>query len=270
MWKDPHREVHIVQDEGLPQPAVCTEAEQDDVQDKTAMQKTRSLRVSMFEQEIGHDHDVGKTNTMEATALKKILKEIDHNGHGELSVQDMLTAFKSLNASREQNKRLLKIVLGIIFFSVVAMSLMFGVTYAAVQASKDSKPTSFGVLETISGTPVTVSVTGYDVEPWQIPSQSFDFMASMKTFQMWGGDGKMHFYTIFGFTWTNSTYMQLFSALGDVITIDGKTVVAKGKDGVVTTNQGSAEGGNDPVIVPALVSAAKPVSKARKAGGGGQ
>lgn len=202
-----------------------------DVSGQRASKKVKgSISIKMFEEEIMLDGNGGKP-TEEEQALCKTLKEMDIDGDGTLSIRELLNLSKSLNNSRTQNKQLMKLVVGITVLAVVAMALMFGVTYSAVQAAKDSKPSSSGQLQTMSGTPVSVSLTTYNLQSWQIPAQPFDVIEELKSFKMWGDDEKFHVYTIAGFSWTNSTSMQLFSHLGDVIAIEGRSVAVTTMDG---------------------------------------
>jgi len=77
---------------------------------------------------------------------RKLVKELDADGDGAISIEEFATAINSLRDARFTNKNLTKVIIGLLFISALLIASMFGVSSAAARMAKDTNIDDNGTL----------------------------------------------------------------------------------------------------------------------------
>lgn len=89
--------------------------------------------------------------------LQEALSEFDIDGGGVLRVEDIVQAAKLYRDSQDVRKKLYKLLLGLGVFVFLLLGAITGLTAAMVELSKDTKPSSSGVM-TLKGSDTLAKV----------------------------------------------------------------------------------------------------------------
>ena len=113
------------------------------------------LKIADIEKELDRDGD-GKISKNEANLLRT-LKEADVDGDGEIKVGELLSLAHSMHQQTKANKRLGKMVWGILAMSLLFCGVTFAICLAAVEAAKDSRPSASGIVMSAGSKPLPLA-----------------------------------------------------------------------------------------------------------------
>ena len=162
--------------------------------------------------------------------MQYTLKTFDVDGDGTVGLTELARAAELYENEKKSNKNLKRMMVGVILACLVFCAVMLGLMLAANEASKDSKPEKSGKLKTTDGKDVSVAASTYTLKVHELPRAPIETLRQVKDYAV-TVDGKHYQYTITGFEWHSEEKMQLFSARGDVIHIDGGKAFIKKADG---------------------------------------
>jgi hypothetical protein len=107
-----------------------------------------SISIADLQKNIDVDGD-GQIDPEEAEILE-LLKSMDVDGDGTIGIRELVSLGNTLQQSKEQVGQLKKLVIAVVCLALVFCGVMFVVCFAAVEASKDSKPDDSGKLKTVA------------------------------------------------------------------------------------------------------------------------
>ncbi len=98
--------------------------------------------------------------------IERHIASYDVDGSGTFDVAEVKQIVKDLEKSEEEVGRMKWIIMGIIFLSICGFAAMFGVTIAANEVSKDSRPNESGAMIDNDGNLVQTGTEQADGERW--------------------------------------------------------------------------------------------------------
>ena len=91
------------------------------------------------------------------------LRSMDVDGDGTISLRELVNLGAKLNQQREQAEFYKKVAFGVMIIAMLAILAVFLACFAAVEAAKDSRPGSDGVMKTVvtGKDPKVIATAGY-------------------------------------------------------------------------------------------------------------
>lgn len=152
------------------------------------------------------------------------LRSMDVDGDGTISLKELVNLGAKLNEQRDQAKFYKKVAYGVMVVAILAIAAVFLACFAAVEASKDTRPGDDGVMKTVTvgSDPKVVATAGYQetIALTALHSASFATLRGIKDVGFKVGK-RLYQYTITGFeqdiNTDGSSNVRLFTSRGDSI-----------------------------------------------------
>lgn len=190
--------------------------------EKTGRIKEVSISLADLAKNIDIDGD-GEIEPDEQEILDT-LRSMDVDGDGTISLKELVNLGARLNEQRDQAKFYKKVAYGVLVVAVLAISAVFLACFAAVEASKDARPGSDGVMKTVTvgSDPKVVATAGYQeaIALTALHAASFATLRGIKDVGFKVGN-RLYQYTVTGFeqdiNTDGSSNVRLFTSRGDSI-----------------------------------------------------
>lgn len=166
--------------------------------------------------------------------LAATLKNMDSDGNGMITIRELVSIGENRISDKRKIKKLRRAMMVAIALGIVLCGVFIGLVVVANEASKDSKPSTGGVLKTIGGKEVTMSQTTTALSLLAMPALSLEGLGKVKELRVKETSGAIVKFTITGYKWFSQTSMIFYSARGDQVLINDGEVLVAGRDGKTT------------------------------------
>ena len=158
----------------------------------------------------------------EEKALLDQLKGFDVDGDGEIGLAELCSLGNQVQREKQNSANLMKIVWGVILLAVLLVVISFVSAFAANEASKDTKPSSSGALETIGGKVVSTGALAQESPIMNLALLTPTALDGMTRLRF-SVDSVTYSYTVTGYALDTISQSQrtvrFYTARGDVILV---------------------------------------------------
>eukprot|EP01065_Artemidia_motanka_P050187 TRINITY_DN852_c0_g1_i1.p1 TRINITY_DN852_c0_g1~~TRINITY_DN852_c0_g1_i1.p1 ORF type:complete len:2266 (+),score=458.10 TRINITY_DN852_c0_g1_i1:367-6798(+) len=154
--------------------------------------------------------------------MQDTLRAFDVDGDGTVSKEEVAVGAKLYIESKKTQKKLVQGITVVTAVLVIALLAIFGLTFAVVELSKETKTDSSGVT-TVKGdtsTPVATAATSIDVPLGMMPRLGSKYLRNIGDIVLLNNREQEVKRVVAGIDITSSTSFTLRTTLGDVIVVE--------------------------------------------------
>jgi len=158
-------------------------------------------------------------------AVSGVLEQWDADKSGSVGISELVKAGEAQKRMENENRLVKRLLVAALVVIGILMAATFGLSFAAVQMAKDSKPDASGVQALPDGRPVSTGVANKVYKLAEFPALKPEMLSQLEKIDV-VHSGKYHHYKITGFEQAPEGDLILYTQRGSQIEITAKGIIS--------------------------------------------